>query len=61
MRILLIDDDMSVVENLTLFLRNDFHAVESLTYAKDRETLRLKLEQFSPDGVVLDYGMETEG
>jgi DNA-binding response OmpR family regulator len=61
MRILLIDDDMTVVENLTLFLRNDFHAVESLTYAKDREALRLKLEQFSPDGVILDYGMEILG
>lgn len=61
MRILLIDDDVSVIENLTLFLRNEFHAVDSLTYVKDRATLQGKLKQFGPDGIVLDYGMETLG
>jgi DNA-binding response OmpR family regulator len=61
MRILVIDDDVAVVENLTLFLRNEFHAVDSLTYIKDRATLQGKLEQFGPDGIVLDYGMEILG
>ena len=61
MRILVIDDDVAVVENLTLFLRNEFHAVDSLTYIRDRETLQGKLEHFGPDGIILDYGMETLG
>lgn len=62
MRILLIDDDVTVVENLELYLRHDyFHAVESLTYVRDQEALTEVLRRFEPNGFVLDYGMERPG
>jgi DNA-binding response OmpR family regulator len=60
MRILVIDDDVTVAEDLTHFLRNDFHAVESLTYV-ERESLLETLGEFDPDGIILDYGMERLG
>jgi len=60
-RIFLIDDDMTVVQNLTLFLQADFHAVSWLTFVPDRCLLIEAMEDFEPDGVVLDYGMERTG
>lgn len=61
MRILLIDDDYSIIENLTLFLEQAFYAVESRTWVGSKEDLKVFLEEFQPHGVILDFGMDPPG
>ncbi|MFN3198502.1 MAG: response regulator [Bradymonadia bacterium] len=61
MRILLIDDEPDTSERLALYLGRDGHAVESLCWVESEETLRALLDDFRPDGVVLDFEMEPAG
>jgi len=61
MRILLIDDDVTVTDNLRIFLEHGFHTVESLTWIDGPEVLRDFLDDFRPQGVILDYGMSPSG
>lgn len=61
MRILLIDDDVTVTDNLKIFLEHSFHTVESLTWIDGREMLQGFLDNFLPHGVILDYGMNPPG
>jgi len=60
MRILLIDDDASVLENLALYL-GETRKVETLTHVANQEALQEVLARFEPDEVLLDYGMERLG
>ena len=61
MRILLIDDDVTVTDNLKLFLEHSYHTVEALTGIDGREMLEDLLDSFLPQGVILDYGMSPSG
>lgn len=61
MRILLIDDDVTVTENLKIFLERSFHTVESLTWVESQQMLSEFLAGFRPQGVILDYGMNPSG
>ncbi|HYU34503.1 MAG TPA: response regulator [Thermoanaerobaculia bacterium] len=61
MRILLIDDDVTVTDNLKIFLEHAFHTVDSLTWIDGKEMLEDFLANFVPQGVILDYGMSPSG
>lgn len=61
MRILLIDDEPGVTENLVEYLEDDLHHVEVLNYLGDEEHLRQTLQEFRPEGVILDYDMAPSG
>jgi two-component SAPR family response regulator len=60
-RVLLIDDDFSVVENLDLYLSRLFHTVEFRSWIEGQEELDSLLESFRPQGVILDFGMSPLG
>lgn len=61
MRVLLIDDDFSVVENLELYLSRSFHTVELRTWIDGQDDLVALLKEFRPQGVILDFGMSPSG
>ena len=61
MRVLLIDDDVSVVENLALYLSRSFHTVELRSWIEGRTALIEILKNFQPQGVILDFGMSPSG
>jgi DNA-binding response OmpR family regulator len=61
MRILLIDDEISFIDNLILYLEGDGHAVDSLSWVRTEEDLRGHLARFQPEGVILDFGMVPQG
>jgi CheY-like chemotaxis protein len=61
MRILLMDDEISFIDNLLLYLEDRGHTVDFLTWVKDENHLREHLERVQPDGVILDFGMEPQG
>lgn len=61
MRIILIDDDFGVTENLGLYLNRSFHTVQALSWVEDAGSLRQILDDFQPEGVILDYGMTPIG
>ena len=61
MRILLIDDDVTVTDNLKIFLERSVHTVESLTWVEGQNMLKEFLDSFRPQGVILDYGMSPLG
>lgn len=61
MRVLLIDDDVSVVENLKLYLSHDFHTVEFRSWIGGQSDLVGILEIFRPQAVILDFGMSPSG
>jgi DNA-binding response OmpR family regulator len=60
-RVLLIDDDFSVVENLELYLSRSFHTVESISWIEGQDDLIALLEEFRPQAVILDFGMSPSG
>jgi DNA-binding response OmpR family regulator len=60
-RVLLIDDDFSVVENLALYLSRSFHTVEFRSWIEGQEELVALMEDFRPQGVILDFGMSPSG
>ncbi|HVT18791.1 MAG TPA: response regulator [Thermoanaerobaculia bacterium] len=61
MRILIIDDEFSVTENLELYLVREFHTVEAWSFVHSAEHLRERLDSFQPQAVILDFGMEPSG
>lgn len=61
MRILLIDDEPGVLENLVLYLEDAYHVVETLGWAEEERKLLEVLERFGPEGVILDFEMEPGG
>ncbi|MEM7582884.1 MAG: response regulator [Acidobacteriota bacterium] len=61
MRILLIDDDPGITENLALYLEDGFHTVETLNYLSSLDDLGGTLQDFRPEGVVLDFDMAPSG
>lgn len=61
MRVLLIDDDVSVVENLALYLSHSFHTVEFRSGIEGQSDLVGILEEFRPQAVILDFGMSPSG
>ncbi len=62
MRILLIDDEPGVTENLVEYIEDGSHRTEVLNWM-DREGDRLRemLEEFRPEGAVLDFDMVPSG
>lgn len=61
MRILLIDDEVPVTDLLTIYLRQKGHTPRSINWMKGEETLRELLDEFQPNGVILDYEMVPSG
>lgn len=61
MRILLIDDEPGVTENIALYLEDGFHQVEALNYVDNEKHLQEMLKEFDPEGVILDYDMVPRG
>jgi two-component SAPR family response regulator len=57
----LIDDDVSVVENLALYLSHAFHTVEYRSWIDGQSELIGILEEFRPQAVILDFGMSPSG
>lgn len=61
MRVLLIDDDFSVGENLDLYLSRSFHTVEFRNWIEGQDDLVALLKEFRPQAVILDFGMNPSG
>ncbi len=61
MRILLIDDDPVVTENLAIYLEDEFHTIEKLHYVRQADDLEKILESFQPEGIVLDLEIPPAG
>lgn len=60
MRILLIDDEPGVTENLVEYLEED-HQVEVMNHVVDEKHLQQSLEEFRPEAAILDYDMVPNG
>lgn len=56
MRILLIDDELGVTENLELYLERN-HTVQAMHDFETRAEVESRLNRFNPDGVILDFEM----
>ncbi|MEM7582882.1 MAG: hypothetical protein AAF560_05835 [Acidobacteriota bacterium] len=61
MRILLIDDEPTVTEDLNFYLAVDAHTTENLNFVGSRDELIALLEDFKPEGVTLDFDMKPSG
>ena len=61
MRILLIDDEVPVTDLLTIYLRQEGHTPRSINWMKGEKILRGLLDDFQPNGVILDYEMVPSG
>ncbi|MEM7582493.1 MAG: response regulator [Acidobacteriota bacterium] len=61
MRILLIDDEPGVTDNLELYMRDDAHTIEVLNSIASRQELVRLLKEFQPEGVTLDFEMDPSG
>lgn len=61
MRILLIDDDPVVTENLAIYLEDEFHTIEKLHFVRLPEDLEKVLDSFQPEGIVLDFEIPPTG
>lgn len=57
MRILIIDDDIKVIQNLEIYFQRAHHTLEWRTFVENEDSLRKTLEAFEPTGVVVDYEM----
>ena len=60
MRILIVDDEEIVIENLTCFLNARGHTVSGMTWI-DVNQLQRQLDELEPWGVILDFEMATPG
>lgn len=61
MRILLIDDDPGVTEDLVDYLEDYAHLTRVQHYIEDEKHLQEELEDFLPEGVILDYDVSPSG
>jgi CheY-like chemotaxis protein len=62
MHILLIDDEGPLVDVLaTRLLVAAHHTSDTIYIVEDEESLKGQLEQFQPEAVILDFGMDGEG
>ncbi len=61
MRILMIDDEPGATETMCVYLEKAYCRVDILNYVTDSGHLGEALEQFQPEGVVLDYDMVPKG
>lgn len=61
MHILIIDDEIRVTNNLTMYLKCHNHTCMELTGTSTEELLHAYLRQNSPEAVILDFGMLPRG
>ena len=61
MRILIVDDEPVVTDDLSLYLERKAHQVEVLNYVQGKEHLQRVVDRFNPEGVILDYDMVPRG